>query len=197
LQSEVHGILSLVGVTATVWLHCSLFSLKEPDARVVAGRGRCIECVSSPAVPPPERDTYGPPRPVADAAPEAGWTRKDDGVAVTFPMRKIASRRGLPRSFVTLCGSPEPAAAFPYARITPCISMRRNAYRAPDHGWLMTAEGPKTRGLSLRHPAGGASGNDGNGANSERSPPARLTTGVTLQFCCCFSDNLQAIKFVS
>src|SRR6266480_1583555 len=34
-QSEVHGILSLVGVVAILRLHCSLFSLKQPGARVV------------------------------------------------------------------------------------------------------------------------------------------------------------------
>jgi hypothetical protein len=34
LQPEVHGILSLVGVTAILLLHRSLFSLREPGASV-------------------------------------------------------------------------------------------------------------------------------------------------------------------
>jgi hypothetical protein len=57
LQPEVHGILSLVGVTAILLLHCSLFSLREPGASVTS-MGRCIERdYSPPAEPPPERDT--------------------------------------------------------------------------------------------------------------------------------------------
>src|SRR5215472_16326303 len=38
LQSEVHGILSLVGVSSIFWIHRLLFSLKEPGARVA---GKC------------------------------------------------------------------------------------------------------------------------------------------------------------
>jgi hypothetical protein len=53
LQPEVHGILSLVGVTAILLPHCSLFSLREPGASVCR-TGRCIERdYSTPAEPPP------------------------------------------------------------------------------------------------------------------------------------------------
>src|SRR6266404_472646 len=69
----------LGGVTAILLLHCSLSSLREPGASV-ASTGRCIERdYSTPAEPPPERDTWGAPHPGPDATLDAGWTRKDDG----------------------------------------------------------------------------------------------------------------------
>jgi len=67
-------------------------------------------------------------------------------VAMTFPTSKMASARGRPRSLVTLRISGA-AAAFPYA---PDHALYFNAAKrtsGADHGWLMTAERPETRGF--------------------------------------------------
>ncbi len=60
----------LGGVTAILLLRCSLFSLREPGARVLPDAGRYMErAYMPPAEPPPlEHDTWGAPHPKAAVA---------------------------------------------------------------------------------------------------------------------------------
>src|SRR5260370_13416315 len=110
------GFAPVVGVTAIFLLHRSLFSLREPGARVV----RC-GAMHADAI------YRAHPIPLPDTTPKPVWTRKDDGCGNDFPPKKMARTRGRPRSFVTLFGISAPRRRFPLPRLMRWISMPRYA----------------------------------------------------------------------
>jgi hypothetical protein len=133
--------------------------------------GQCIERDYSPAAPPPERHTYGAPHTLADATPEAGWIRKNDS-GDDFPHEEDGKQAW---SAVFICYAMRisgAAAAFPYR---PDHAVYFNAAKrtsGADHGWLMTAERPQTKGLYLRHRSGGVSAMTAMGQEDQSPPPA-------------------------